>query len=73
LSQSHHLVLGGLLIGVGLFGLHGSPAAQSEVAYGVLGTSWILAGLLDHRQLVHTLGQLPPSDLDEAAAVEERR
>lgn len=73
-SQSYHLVLGGLLLAVALFGLHGPVAVQNEVVYGLSGTSWILAGLLDHRQLVRTLGQLPPPDLDEAAAeVEERR
>jgi len=73
-SQSYHLLLGGLLMAVALCGLHGSGEAQREVVYGVAGASWILAGLLDHRQLVRTLGQLPPPDLDEAAAeVEEAR
>lgn len=73
-SQGYHLVLGGLLLAVALFGLHGSVAAQREVVYGLAGASWILAGLLDHRQLVRALGQLPPPELDEAAAaVEEAR
>jgi hypothetical protein len=43
------------------------PADQ--LVFGSLaGFSLILAGLLDHRQLVRTLGQLPPPDADEATA-----
>ncbi len=42
------------------------PAEQALFSCGV-GLSRILAGLLDHRQLVDTLGHLPP-DLDEAGA-----
>jgi len=77
-SQGYHLLLGGLLLAVALFGLRGSAAAQREIAYGVSGASWILAGLLDHRQLVRALGQLPepsgePAAGAEPAGVEESR
>ncbi len=73
-SQSYHLLLGGLLIALAVLGPGVYPAAEQQVAYAVIGASWILAGLLDHRLLVRTLGQLPPPDLDEAdAAVEGAR
>jgi hypothetical protein len=73
-SQSYHLLLGGLLTALALLGPGVYPAAEMPVAYAVSGASCILAGLLDHQQLLKTLGQLPPPDLDEAdAAVEEAR
>jgi hypothetical protein len=53
-----------------------NPAEQA-VFGSLAGLSLILAGLLDHRQLVRTLGHLPPPELGEAgaamAATEEAR
>lgn len=73
-SQSYHLLLGGLLLGVAVLGPGDSYAAQREIAYTLSGASWILAGLLDHRQLVRILGQLPPPAFEpEAAAESEAR
>jgi hypothetical protein len=67
-SQSYHLLLGGLLIALAVLGPGVYPAAQDAVASTVAGASWLIAGLLDHQQLLKTLGQLPPPDLDEAGA-----
>jgi hypothetical protein len=72
-SQIHHLLLGGLLTLLAVLGPGIYPAAEDVVAYGASGASWIVAGLLDHRLLVRTLGQLPPPDLDEAGAAMETR
>jgi hypothetical protein len=67
-SQSYHLLLGGLLIALAVLGPGVYPAAQDAVASGVAGASWLIAGLLDHQQLVRALGHLPPLDLGEAGA-----
>jgi hypothetical protein len=72
-SQSYHLLLGGLLIALAVLGPGIYPAAEQQVADTVGGASWILAGLLDHRLLVRTLGRLPPPDLAEAGAAVETR
>jgi hypothetical protein len=73
-SQSYHLLLGGLVSAVAVLAPDGSRALQRELFFGLSGACLIVAGLLDHWQLVHTLGRRPPPDLDEAgAAVEETR
>ncbi|HEV2855763.1 MAG TPA: hypothetical protein VHC97_23450 [Thermoanaerobaculia bacterium] len=74
-SQSCHLALGVLLLGLALFGtflgyfvyadglrywvanLFVPPVVHLWVALLLCGSSMILAGLLDHRQLVRTLGR----------------
>jgi hypothetical protein len=65
---SYYLVFGVLLLVVAVL----APVGE-KVAFDLCGISMIVAGLLDHWQLVHTLGKLPPPDLDEVAAAEVAR
>lgn len=51
-SQSYYLVLGGLLLGLSAFG-----AASLGLTLLLCGSALILAGLLDHWQLVRSLGR----------------
>jgi hypothetical protein len=48
----------------------GPIAARRELTYGLDGACWVVAGLLDHRQLVRALTELPPPDLDVEGALE---
>lgn len=69
-SQSYQLLLGGLLVGVAVLAPKGSASVRQEAMDVLTGTCWILAGLLDHRQLIETLGHLPAASLEEDAAAE---
>jgi len=53
LSQSHHLALGALLLGLAALPV----AAPLWVALLLCGSAMVLAGFLDHRQLVRALGR----------------
>ncbi len=76
LSQGYNLVLGLLLLALAV---PDGPAGVAPVHEGMsqilCGLSWILAGLLDHRQLVRTLGRLAASPLEheDASPAEEER
>ncbi|MDP9120275.1 MAG: hypothetical protein M3O15_02745, partial [Acidobacteriota bacterium] len=76
-SESHHLVLGLLLLALALPGPSSAflapPLADMGIAQILAGSSIILAGLLDHRQLVGTLGgPLPALELETEAQAELR-
>jgi hypothetical protein len=77
LEQAYYLVLGGLLLGLAA---PGGPVALLLPALGrrgfpflLFGAACVLAGLLDHRLLVRTLGSLEASTLDSASTVEDHR
>lgn len=59
LTQSHHLGLGALLLGLSTLG-----AAPLWLAPLLCGSAMVLAGLLDHWQLVRALGR-PAASLEE--------
>jgi len=76
LSQAHYLVLGALLVGIGapgpLSAFFRTDLASRGIAQILCGTALVLAGLVDHQQLVRIMGQLPaPSRESEAAASTE--
>ncbi len=69
-SQLYHLLLGSLLLGIAVLAPGDSPLVRQPETYTLCGISWILAGLLDHRQLMRTLGRFPLSSLEADAAPE---
>jgi hypothetical protein len=69
-SQLYHLLLGSLLLGIALLVPGDSPLVRRPETYALCGISWILAGLLDHRQLMRTLGRFPLLALEAEAAPE---
>ncbi len=60
LSQAHYLVFGGLLLGLavlaGSFASVPPTSADTGMVFSLAGAACIVAGLLDHWQLVRTLG-----------------
>jgi hypothetical protein len=69
-SQSYYLLFGALLLAVAVLAPESPLAARRELTYGLAGACFIVAGLLDHRQLVRTLTDLPPPHLDGEDAAE---
>lgn len=73
--QVHYLLLGVLLLGLAAPGSHtgflmpGLAKLESSLIVG--GTCLILAGLLDHRLLVRTMGRLAAEPLASAAAPQQ--
>jgi hypothetical protein len=74
LSQAYYLVLAALLLGIGALVPYslwlGGALTSGMISRILLGFALVLAGLLDHRQLVKVMGQVTAPSLEMTASAQ---